>query len=170
MEDILRVISAAGARIGSTERRNLARNLFPAFYERGYSANRALQLLREAGLGYRRQDFLRDFAEGEQRYRQAYRVRFVREDRVPTERILQSRYHGVPDKYSFTFRVSLRNEFTGKVEYDYFMLHTDVLRTRSALEDIALEYYRAHYPVPEGFRLERIQAWEGYVNPIWTAA
>lgn len=147
--------------------RAIARNYFTAFYERNISANQALKILREAGLGYRRQDFLADYRAGRERYAQAIRVRFVGEERVPSERILQPKYHGVPDRYSFIFRIELRNPITGEVKYEHFYYHRDTLRKRIEMENEAREWFISHYEWVRDWIPGRVDIREGHINPIF---
>lgn len=146
--------------------RALARNLFPGFYDRGLSANDALNELRGAGLGYRRQDFLNDFRTGESIFKQETRVRFVGEDKTPGEGILYGEYHGVPDKYSFVFKATGTNTDTGEETTSYFYYHRNTLDTRRNLEAEAqswAESEAAAYPI----EIENVQLVEGYINPVW---
>ena len=159
------VLGALG-RLTSAAIRSLARNLFPAFYERGISANQALQELREAGLGYRRQDFLADFRQGKSIYDSETRVRFVNRDKVPSEGILESMYHGVPDRYSFVFRATGTNLETGESEDRYFFYHRNSLDTRGNMEGEALDWAEGQSSV-YGFDFEDVSMVEGYINPIW---
>lgn len=152
--------------IGAEGIRGLARNLFPGFYERGLTANDALQELRSAGLGYRRQDFLNDFRTGESRYSQEIKIRFTGEDTVPSEGVLQSKYHGVPDKYSLVFKATGTDPNTGEDTEQYFYMHRNSLDTRSNMESEAEDWLTSnadHYSID----IESIRVVEGYINPAW---
>lgn len=152
--------------ISSEGKRGLARNLFEGFNERGLSANQALDVLRQEGLGYRRQDFLADFRSGRSEYDQASAIRYVNLDKVPSERILEGKYHGVPDKYSLLFRVEGQDQL-GNERTSYFFYHRDTLDTRSSMQQDAEDYVsgrQADSGVSEVFSVTLI---EGYINPIW---
>ncbi len=152
--------------LASASIRELARNLFPGFYERGISANKALLELRELGLGYRRQDFLNDFRQGESLFEQAVKVRFVGENNMVGEGILQSAYHGVPDKYSFVFKATGFDTSTGEAAEQYFFYHRNSLDTRSNMEGDAQSWITEQSD-RYGLDVEAVSLSEGYINPIW---
>lgn len=155
--------------LGSLSReaiRELARNLFPGFYDRGISANEALKELRGLGLGYRRQDFLNDFRQGESVFNQASKVRFVGGSNVIGEGILESQYHGVPDKYSFVFKASGLDPTTGEAREQYFFYHRNTLDTRSNLEGEAQSWI-SEQSGPSGIEAEDVDIIAGYINPLW---
>lgn len=152
--------------ISSGGKRGLARNLFEGFYERNISANDALNELREAGLGYRRQDFLADFRAGRGEYDQASAIRYVNLNKVPSEGILDAKYHGVPDKYSLLFRVEGQDQL-GNERTSYFFYHRDTLDTKANMQADAEDYVtnrQADSGVSEVFDITLI---EGYINPVW---
>lgn len=153
-------------KLGSEATRNLARNLFPGFYERGISANEALLQLREQGLGYRRTDFLKDYSAGKGEYDQSTRVRFVNEDNTPTQGILEPQYHGVPDKYSFVFRANGYDEEGNSTE-SYFFYHRNDILTRREMEQEAEDYITSTSGNSQEYIVTSVSLVEGYVNPIW---
>lgn len=144
--------------------RGLVRSLLPAFIERGWGANQTLRLLRDVGLGYRRQDFLADFraAKGE---RERSNLRNLNFDARPNVQRLPERYMGAPDRYSFIFRLDLVS-YTGERERQYFTLHTDSVRTRQDYEDDALNYALSAY-IPEAYMDINIMLIAGYRNPVY---
>jgi hypothetical protein len=146
--------------------RGLARNLFSGFYERGISANQALRELQAEGLGYRRQDFLNDFRQGESRYAQETKVKFITYDSLPSDNILQSQYHGVPDKYSFVFQATGVDRETGEQTTDYFFMHRDTLDTRANMENDAYDWMSEEAD-KYNFDIEIPSLVEGYINPVW---
>ncbi len=160
------VLGALGS-LTSGAIRELARNLFPGFYDRGISANEALRELRDAGLGYRRQDFLSDFRQGASLFDQETKVRFVGLDRLPSEGILVEQYHHVPDRYSFVFKASGVDLETGERDNRYFFYHRNSLTTRGEMEQDAQEWF-ASKSDSYGFELDGIQISEGYINPLWS--
>lgn len=146
--------------------RNLARNLFSGFYERGISANKALQELRDAGLGYRRQDFLADFRSGQGEYDQATAIRYVGIDRVPSENIFDSKYFGTPDKYSMVFKYRGTDLESGEEITGYTTYHRNSLDTRRSMQDEAQDFLESdaeRYP----YTIESVSVVEGYINPLW---
>ncbi len=146
--------------------RNLAANLFQGFYDRGISANKALDELRNLGLGYRRQDFLRDFAQGQSSFDQATKIRYVNRDSTPSEGVLEPLYHGVPDKYSIVFRASGVDTATGDDREQYFYYHRNSLDTRSNMEQDALDWMNSRGD-SYGFEVDSVDVREGFINPIW---
>lgn len=147
--------------------RNAAQSLFPGFYERGLSANAALSALREAGLGYRRQDFLNDYLAGSERYTAQTRIRFVARGNTPAESTLSPGYFGTPDKYSLVFKVTGKDRLTGESKEQYFFQHRNNLMTRSTMEDEALSWFNEQSEA-YGLDAEEITTVEGYINEAWT--
>lgn len=147
-------------------RRGLARNLFAGFYERGISANQALSELRAAGIGYKRQDFLDDFRSDKSGYERAASVRYINEGAIPNEKRLQPEDHGVKDKYSFVYRVTGRDEDTGKKDERYFFYHTNTLEKRGEMEEKAASWY-GDQAERYGLTMEDITMVEGYINKVW---
>lgn len=146
--------------------RGLARNLFKGFWERGISANKALQELRGQGLGYRRQDFLRDFAAGKQSYTQETKIKYVNRDAVPSEGILQPQYFGTPDRYSFVFKATGTDPNTGEAGDRYFTYHRNSLDTRGNMEQDAQDWL-TESAQSYGLDVEEVSIKEGYINPGW---
>ena len=147
--------------------RNAAQNLFPGFYERGLSANQALNALKEQGLGYRRQDFLNDFRVGESRYQNATRIKFVSGGNVPSESVLEPGYFGTPDKYSLVYKASGKDLATGEPKEQFFFQHRNNLADKRSMEEDAsmwLEDEAATY----GMDIEDISLVEGYINEAWS--
>lgn len=152
--------------LGAEARRNLARNLFPGFWERGTTANDALSELRSMGLGYRRTDFLSDFRSGQTTYQHETAIRYVGLDNVPSERALEPQYHGVPDRYSFVYKVTGTDTSTGEPSERYFFYHRNNLDSRGNMESEAMDWY-SEQADRYGLDPEAITTVEGYVNPVW---
>lgn len=146
--------------------RNLARNLFAGFYERGISGNQALRELQDLGLGYRRGDFLADYREGLTNYDHATSIRHVGLENTPSERALEPLYHGVPDKYSLVFKVEGTDLSTGESGERYFFYHRNSLDTRDNMEQEALDWF-GEQASRYGFEASGIKVVEGYINPVW---
>lgn len=153
--------------IGTGSRRELAKNLFSGFYERGISANDALSELRSMGLGYRRTDFLSDYAQGKGTYDQETKIRFVNPLDTPSERILSEKYHGVPDKYSLVFRYDYYNGETDTSDNGYFFYHRNTLSSRADMENDAYDYL-TNNSEKYGFEITSVTIAEGYINPVWS--
>ncbi len=160
------MLGVFGGRLTGEALRAMARNQFAGFIERGFSANAALGELRALGLGYRRQDFLADYRLTQDALGQATRIRYVNLDKVPTEGILEPKYHGVPDKYSMVFRAEGTNLNTGEQEKRYFFYHRDTLSNRGSMEEDAASWFKEQ---GSGYELEldSVHLVEGYINPVW---
>lgn len=146
--------------------RNLAQNLFSGFYERGLSASAALKELQEIGLGYRRTDFLSDYASGQSSFSQAVKIRFVKESNVPSESILQPKYFGTPDRYSMVYKYTGSDITTGEERSGYFFYHRNSLDTKANMEHEAGEWLTSQAE-KYGVDVESIRLVEGYINPVW---
>lgn len=161
MED---VGGAIGRVLRGEALRNMAKSLFPAFYERGYSANQALKTLRELGLGYRRQDFLRDYAAGKSLYERGTTVRFVNRDAVPSDDIMRPQYHGLPDKYGYLVRLKTIDA-DGNWQTKYRWYFTDYKGTRGEIED----RIRESFDNPELYEemIVNVTLMRADINPYW---
>ena len=83
-------------------------HLLKAFAERGYSANKALEALRSLGLGYRRQDFLRDWAIITGHAQRSDRLKYIPKDkRVSLELHSPTRWLR-PGEYAYTIYVTVQ--------------------------------------------------------------
>ena len=160
------MFEALGGRLTSYAIRSMARALFPGFYERGISANQALRELREVGLGYRRQDFLRDFGQGREGYISATRVKYVNLDKTVSEGILEPAFRGVPDKYSLVFRAEGIDRGTGERGELYYYYHRSTLDTRRKLEEDAYAWISSKQ-ASGTLGIEKVTLVEGYINPLW---
>lgn len=160
--------------LSSASRREMSRNLFPGFWERGISANNALKELQNLGLGYNRQNFLNDFRQGLSDYDLSSSIKHVAGAAVPSEDILQPLYHGVPDRYSFVFRVDGSDPQTGEDTSRYFFYHTNSLQSRDQLEQQAMDWLsetvdsggndRSGAPI----NIDTVTAVQGFINPVWS--
>jgi hypothetical protein len=144
----------------------LAQNLFSGFYERGLSANKALDELRKEGLGYRRTDFLADYAQGKGTYDSETRIRFVGANNTPSERILEPKYFGTPDKYSMVFKYNGTDTDSGEAKVGYFFYHRNSLDKKSKMEEEASDWLISQAE-KYGVEVEGVKVVEGYVNPLW---
>lgn len=153
-------------KLSSEAVRGLARNLFPGFYELGISANKALEQLKGAGLGYRRTDFLKDYREGFVAWGKSTYVSKIPEGNVPKEDSLSSQYHGTPDRYSFVFKATGVDAKTGDDRERYFFYHRNSLDTKANMEADAGEW-AGEQGGSYGFEIEDVSLIEGYVNPAW---
>ncbi|MEN4013988.1 MAG: hypothetical protein ROW48_18305 [Bellilinea sp.] len=146
-------------------RRNLARSLFPAFFERGISANAALMELRAQGLGYRRTDFLRDFRSGHARYATETLIKYVRMDSVPSDRVFLPVYHGLSDHYGYLIRYDFWDAGLGETRRGYAWYFTDFRGTKSEIVQRIAEHYenRGHYDAEN----LTISLEKGHINPYW---
>lgn len=147
-------------------KRSLAQNLFSGFYERGLSANQALQDLRASGLGYRRTDFLSDYAQGKGTYDRETRIRFTGIDKVPSERILEPKYFGTPDKYSMVYKYEGSDITTGEDRTGYFFYHRNSLDTRANMQSEAEDWLTSQAD-RYGVEVSSVRVVEGYINPLW---
>lgn len=161
----MNILSELGE-LGAGAIRGLARNLFSGFYERGLSANKALTELQSLGLGYRRTDFLSDFSQGKGTYASETRIRFTGIDKVPSERVLEPKYFGTPDKYSMVFKYQGTDSTTGEDKTGYFFYHRNSLDTRANMEDEASDWLTSQAE-RYGVEVSSVRVVEGYINPLW---
>jgi hypothetical protein len=136
---MVNIVSELG-RLSSAAVRNIANNLFSGFYERGLNATQALKELQSQGLGYRRTDFLADYRTGKGQFDNETRIRYVGPGNLPSERILEPKYFGTPDKYSLVFRYTGEDTTTGEQTTGYFFYHRNTLDKRANMEADAASY------------------------------
>ncbi len=94
-------------RPGST--RALAQGFVERGVREGLSGNRIGAALKQAGLGYRRQDFLRDVAHYAGRAQNTATLRNVRFDRMPTEGIMSEARRYQSNRYLYTVEIRTRD-------------------------------------------------------------
>jgi hypothetical protein len=145
--------------------RNLARSMFSSFYSQGVSANEALRTLRGMGLGYRRQDFLRDYREGLGKFNQESTIKFVRNDAIPSDSAFLPKYHGLPDKYGYLVRYTQFDTDRGEYVSGYAWYFTDYKGTKRQIADRIIDYFvgRGKYNATE----IEITIEAGHINPYW---
>jgi len=122
---------------------------------RGFSANAALTLLREKGLGYRRADFLSDYRKYQGKKLAEGRGRYVRMDRYPgaaceveTARFQRRRYNYAVDYFTTDLT-------TGETVAKRYIIASDERMTRGAIEEAALEGISTYLDAYNS-RLERL--------------
>lgn len=145
--------------------RNLARSLFAGFVSEGLSANQALSILREKGLGYRRQDFLRDYREFKGIFESRSSIKYVGEDKIPSDALFEDRYFGVPDHYAYLYKWKGVDAKTGEVLEGYAYYFSNFKGKKGEIE----EHIAQGVTKSSSYELETFEfkVYEAFKNPYW---
>jgi len=122
-----------------SENRGLARTYIPSLFEQGLSANKALDFLKEQGLGYRRQDFLADWRETSGLKAKEDTFKYIRKDFKPTAATITITEESLSREYSYIFRITGRDSLTGETKELEWRYATDNLISIAEAESIAEE-------------------------------
>jgi len=143
------------------KRRAVALQYLPEYFKLGYTATRALESLRERGLGYRMQVFYRDWREMKEKMDIAALIRRLEpEDIVPFAWRTTTKWR-LSRRYNVVFDVALRDIETGEIiERPFYLASERILRKGEAealMEEAIIE--RESPPGVEVIRCELI-GWE----------
>lgn len=94
--------------------RAVARSIIPTLFKEGYSATRALAILKIEGLSYRRQTFLADWREVTGVAKLKRLTRFIPKTKHPTVGIMTPKASPVGGKYTYNFEFDVRDPITGE--------------------------------------------------------
>lgn len=141
-----------------------------SFAEKGYSANKALEALRELGLGYRRQDFLNDYRIIRGAAEQWEKMKYVPRHAVISDRLYTPGHTNYPEKYMTTVRVVI--DFgDGVWREKYVTIRHDTLLSRREIEERALEKFiqeaESYQQAPEYWRVRDIMPVRGIKRWEW---
>lgn len=106
--------------------------------QQGYSANKALEALRELGLGYRRTDFLADWRIITAAAEKSEKLKYVPRHAVISDRLYVPAQTSYPEKYMTTVRVVFTDQW-GFTHERYVTVRHDTLLTRAEIEKRALD-------------------------------
>ena len=113
------------------------------------SGTSILRHLRKFGLGYRTQDFFRDWNETKYWYEKSQHIRYVPRSKVPSEDVYVPVYSHADNKYLTTMRVRGINRVTGEEEEIYFKVGHNFRISREDLENIASDKVSYKYSVTD---------------------
>jgi len=111
---------------------------------RGLSANAALTLLREKGLGYRRADFLADYRKYQGREIAKGRGRYVRMDSYPGPSCEVETAGFQRRQYNYVVNYYTTDLDTGETTKHWYIVASDERLTRRAIEESAFDVICAH--------------------------
>ncbi len=109
------------------DNRGIARTYFPSFINRGFTANKALSLLKECDMGYRRTTFLADWREFSGLKAKEDTFKYIRHDLKPTANTLTQTSENLSKEYSYIFSVKGKDSLTGEIKEIGWRLATDTL-------------------------------------------
>jgi len=113
-------------------------------FSRGLSANAALRLARQTGIGVRRHNFLSIYRELRGQSEAAYHIRSVRKTHLPNVDRLPHAITNIRREYSFNVRLNLRDGQTGEIMHRNITVSTDRLMTVGDIEAEAEAAYRTN--------------------------
>jgi len=105
----------------------------------GISANKALKILQEQGLGYRRSDFLADYRKYRNKEKVKDFAKYIRNDRYPTEAVAIDSPLSFKRKYNHLIEYEFINLDTGKKDKKYIYISDDDLNTVGTIKRQALD-------------------------------
>lgn len=120
--------------------RGIGRTYLAGLVDKGLSANKSLKLLRSAGLGYRRQDFLRDFKEWRRLGELKETFKYIPKSRKPTMGTITKTEESLTKEYSYIFDIKGKDSLTGRDKIIHWRHSTDDLVTLSEAEDVVDQY------------------------------
>ena len=120
--------------------RGMGRTYLAGLVDRGLSANASLKLLRMAGLGYRRQDFLRDYKEWRRLGELKETFKYIPKSKKPTVGTITRTEESLTKEYSYIFDVKGKDSLTGRDKIIHWRHSTDDLITLAEAEDIIDQY------------------------------
>lgn len=104
----------------------------------GISANKALKILQEQGLGYRRSDFLADYRKYRNKEKVKNVAKYIRNDKFPTEAVAIDSPLNFKRKYNHLIEYEFINLDTGKKDRKNMYVTDDVLNTVGTIKGQAL--------------------------------
>ncbi len=122
--------------------RGIGRTYLSSLVEKGFSANKSLNLLKAAGLSYRRQDFLRDFKEWRRLGELKETFKYIPKSRKPTLGTITRTAESLTKEYSYIFEVKGKDSLTGRDKVIHWRHATDDLITLQEAEDIIDQYMK----------------------------
>ena len=131
-------------------RRLLAQQFFDRLHQAGFSANQALQFLRKQGLGYRRQQFLRDWNRHFQYVSRKERVKYTPKKFVIPESYFEPTEKNYERKYVYMVKVKGFDRLTGAEREQYITVESDYRAAKSTVIKSALNLIRMrrqNYPI-----------------------
>lgn len=108
----------------------------------GLSANKALERLKELGLGIRRSVFLRMYREARGIEEKTKLLKFVRNDRVPSERLFTKTTMNLRNQYAYVYKITLKDSVTGKERVRYAGYSTPIVHKMGTIKEIGLRLAR----------------------------
>lgn len=120
--------------------RGMGRTYLAGMVNKGLSANKALSNLKAAGLGYRRQDFLRDFKEWRRLGELKETFKYIPKSYKPTRGTITKTEESLQKEYSYIFDVKGKDSLTGRDKIIHWRHGTDDLITLNEAESIIDNY------------------------------
>jgi len=114
--------------------RALAQPFLESLVQKGFGANDALDILKDAGIGYRRTDFLSDYRWIAKLPEQAYRLKYVPKKYTPPSAFIQQMPWDLSENYMVRFTVGGTNLTTGVKEERTYALAKKELGSINSLE------------------------------------
>ena len=114
-----------------------AQNIISSLISAGYSKNKTLQTIRDVGLGYRNQVFLKDYDILANAISKVYQLKYIRKQYMPDLNKIPE--YQDPRQYNLKFTVYFKmfNPETQQTFDFYSNVFSNVNMTRSQIEEIA---------------------------------
>jgi len=135
-------------------RRRTAQSLIESGVRRGLSGRRILEGLRQRGLGYRTQEFYRDYRWWREVAERGVGMKYLPRDRTIPEHMMIDTIAPWRHEYNVLYELRYLDPQTGRIEKEYLWVGTDEPPTRSVLEDVELPRLLGDSP-PESEKVGR---------------
>jgi hypothetical protein len=122
--------------------RGLGLPLLPKLIQQGFSGNKALAWLKSKGIGYKRQDFQKDWREALGITKKKDTLKHVRKKYLPTSTVIQMTDKNQSARYKMTYKVNaVDTETKAKTDF-YVSIVSDKLLIMQEWDDIAEDIIR----------------------------
>lgn len=137
------------------ELRAWSRLAMPAYIEQGFSANKVLNMLKAAGKGYRRQDFLNDWREFKGLYQNEARISSLKSSTVVPYNYMTELEFTKPRKYRLRGSATFTDLETGEQSVQNVQWYSDTGSSPDGFMTEFLDDYVKKYDV-EGKYIDEI--------------
>jgi len=143
---------------------------------RGLSASRTLLLLQQHGMGYRREDFYRDFRRIAASLEDWSGMKYIRRDRIIPEEWYKVASHELKAPLLTKFEVIVRDKRTGEIlpEPRYITIGHSTLRRRGDLEEMVKRVWKVRHREVRGesgdleiVSMRPVEAWKSPSRLRW---
>ncbi len=127
-------------------------------FNQGVSASKFLSDMKARGLSYRRTDMLSDFRSVNELERKADAFKYVRKDRMPTDRVIAQVDWGLSSEYMYKVKIQSRTSPGDPIIERFVNIMQDRPRTPGEIEALAWTLVQTQSPKVQA-QVVSITAW-----------